>query len=591
MMRRHRLSTSLAAFALAVLACSAPPTRPDQRPKPTQATAHTISILGTNDLHGALERLPVLAGYVANLRAVREADGGSVLLLDGGDMFQGTLESNTAEGADVVRAYNQIGYTAVAVGNHEFDYGPSGPAATAKSADDDPRGALKARIAEAKFPFVVANILDQKTGQPLNWPNVQTSTIVETAGFIVGIIGASTESTPYTTMPANFVGLQMVKPAQAIVAEASALRARGAQLVIVTAHIGSNCKDFADPNNLGSCEQKAELFDVLRELPHGTIDVFIGGHTHAGVAHRINGIAVIESFSSGRAFGRVDLRIGPSGRVTAVEIHKPRSLCEGEGTGNPMPVAECKPGDYEGKPVVADPAVQKIVDEAVARAGKLRDEKLGVTLTAVVKRSYGSESAEGNLFTDLMRAARPDAQIAVTNGGGLRADLPAGELTYGQLFEAMPFDNRFALVEVTGEQLRAMVTGNLQKGGGILSWSGLKAVARCKDGKLDIAITVGKKPLSDRAKYKVVTSDFLASGGDGLIGKLKLPETAIKPSDAIIRDAIADVLRKRKGTIDPSKLVSPSTRRLDFDGSRPVGCGATSPTSAPTAASKEEAPE
>src|SRR5882672_5107829 len=79
-----------------------------------------------NDLHGALDRLPMFAGFVANARAARAADGGSVLLLDAGDLFQGTLESNLAEGADVVKAYNQLGYAATAVGNHEFDYGPKG---------------------------------------------------------------------------------------------------------------------------------------------------------------------------------------------------------------------------------------------------------------------------------------------------------------------------------------------------------------------------------------------------------------------------------------------------------------------------------
>src|SRR5437868_5448743 len=104
---------------LAVLvACSAPPRRapaphPPPQPKPG---AVTLTILGTNDLHGALERLPVFAGFVANVRAARAAEGGGVLLVDAGDMFQGTLESNLAEGADVVRAYNRMGYAASAVG-------------------------------------------------------------------------------------------------------------------------------------------------------------------------------------------------------------------------------------------------------------------------------------------------------------------------------------------------------------------------------------------------------------------------------------------------------------------------------------------
>ncbi|HEU4729594.1 MAG TPA: hypothetical protein VFT22_16965, partial [Kofleriaceae bacterium] len=170
-------------------------------PRPTSAVASTptarapvtLSIIGTNDLHGALERLPVFAGFVANLRAARAADGG-VLLLDGGDMFQGTLESNLTEGADVVRAYNYLGYAAAAVGNHEFDYGPVGPAVTAASAADDPRGALKARASEARFPFVVSNIVDAASQQRIDWPNMPASTMVEVAGIKVGIVGATTES-------------------------------------------------------------------------------------------------------------------------------------------------------------------------------------------------------------------------------------------------------------------------------------------------------------------------------------------------------------------------------------------------------------
>ncbi|HZJ63437.1 MAG TPA: bifunctional UDP-sugar hydrolase/5'-nucleotidase, partial [Kofleriaceae bacterium] len=536
------------------------------------------SIVGTNDLHGALERLPVLAGYVANLRAARAADGGGVVLLDGGDLFQGTLESNVAEGVDVVRAYNQIGYAASAVGNHEFDYGPEGPR-TVAGAGEDPRGALKARVREAKFPFVTSNIVEQATGKPLAWPNLMTSTLIEVAGVKVGIIGASTEQTPRTTMPANFVGLAMTPPAPAIAEQARELRARGAQVIVATMHIGSGCKNFDNADDASSCNHSDELFKLLAGLPRGAVDVIVAGHTHAGIAHRLEGIAVIESYSSGRAFGRVDLQIGADGRIAAAHIARPHRLCEGEKEGNAVPIASCAPGEYEGKPVVADPAVQHIVDEALARAGERRREKLGITIAQTIRRAHAAESAEGNLFCDLMLAARPDAQVSVTNGGGLRADLPAGELTYGQLFEAIPFDNRFALIELRGKDLRQLVTSNLQRSGGILSWGGLTAKARCSAGKLDVQIRVAGKPLDDTASYKLATSDFLASGGDGMIARLKLSERAIQVTDTIIRDAFTDVLRSWKGTpkaaLDPAQLFSPAARRLDYEGNRPLECGSS----------------
>jgi len=563
-----------------LVACSHPATPPGEtHPAPPRAARPvTLSIVGTNDLHGALERLPVLAGYVANLRAARAADGGGVVLVDGGDLFQGTLESNVTEGVDVVRAYNQIGYTASALGNHEFDYGPEGPR-TVAGAGEDPRGALKARVREAKFPFVASNIVEQATGKPLAWPNLMTSTLIEVAGVKVGIIGASTEQTPRTTMPANFAGLAVTPPAAAIAEQAKELRARGAQVIVATMHIGSGCKNFDNPDDASSCNHSDELFKLLAGLPRGAVDVIVAGHTHAGIAHRLEGVAVIESYSSGRAFGRVDLQIGADGRVAAAHIARPHRLCEGEKDGSAAPMASCAPGEYEGKPVIADPAVQHIVDEALARAGERRREKLGITIAQTIRRAHAAESAEGNLFCDLMLAARPDAQVSVTNGGGLRADLPAGELTYGQLFEAIPFDNRFALIELSGKDLRQLVTSNLQRSGGILSWGGLTAKARCSAGKLDVQIRVAGKPLDDTASYKLATSDFLASGGDGMIARLKLSERAIHVTDMIIRDAFSDVLRSWKGTpkaaLDPAQLFSPATRRLDYEGNRPLECGSS----------------
>ena len=577
-------------IALLAIGCSQPPNAGTGAPRPApqmQQGARTLTIMGTNDLHGAVERLPLLAGYVANVREARAADGGGLVLLDGGDMFQGTLESNLAEGEHVIRAYNEIGYTAAAVGNHEFDFGPVGPEATPKTIEDDARGALKARAAEAKFPLLIANVSDEKSGVRIKWPNMPPSVLTDIAGVQVGVIGVATEATPFTTMPANFAGLVMKPPVvDAIVGESKELRAKGAQLIVVAAHIGTRCKELGQPNDHSSCDKNEELYKIIDALPKRTVDVIVAGHTHAAIAHRINDIAVIQSYSSGRAFGRVDLRLAADGHVTSVKIHQPRMLCEGEGDGNPMPVADCKPGDYEGKPVVPSPAVQKIVDDAVEQAKGRRHEKLGVTLTATVTKSYGEESAEGNWFTDLMLAAEPSAQVAVTNGGGLRADIPAGELTYGGLYEAMPFDNRFALVELKGAHLRKLVSTNLQRGGAILSWGGLTAKARCKGSELDLVIKVRGKALDDNATYKLVTSDFLASGGDGLIGRLKLPDGAVTPSDVVIRDALAEQLKKKKGTLDPATLHSPTVKRMDYEGTRPVSCGSREPKK-----STEESPE
>lgn len=559
-------------FAVVAIACShAAPAHDDH---PVDHRPRTLTIIGTNDLHGALDRLPLFAGFVANVRAERAADGGGVLLLDGGDLFQGTLESNLGEGTDVVRAYNALHYDAAAVGNHEFDYGPVGPAITAKPGED-PRGALKARIAEAKFAFLAANLIDDATGALPAWPNLAASKLIDVAGIKVGIVGASTKDTPTTTMPANFKGIAIKPTAIAIADEARALRSKGADLVVVVAHIGSNCKDTKHADAVATCDHKAELWKLIGELPKGAVDVIVGGHTHAAVAHVIDGVATIESYSSGRAFGRVDLQIAEH-KVVKVEVHPPEVMCPLDANRDPIPVADCHPGPYAGKPVVADPAIQKIVDDALVRAGPHRTEKLGVTLTATVTRAYGTESVEGDLLTELMLEAQPDGQLALTNGGGLRQDLPAGELTYGQLFAALPFDNKFAIVDIEGKQIRKLLTTNLRHGAGIFSWAGLTATATCTDGKLAVDIRVGGKPLDDGAHYKLVTSDFLSSGGDGALGRLQLAPSAIRVTEVIIREAIADLLRARKGTIDPAHYLG-ANRRLVYPGKRPVKCNGAPP--------------
>ncbi|MEZ4404838.1 MAG: 5'-nucleotidase C-terminal domain-containing protein [Kofleriaceae bacterium] len=571
----------IAALAVALTLTGCPrqaPTTEHRPPPQVRAGSITLTIVGTNDLHGALDRLPILAGYLANLRAAREADGGQMLLVDAGDMFQGTLGSNLGEGAAVVAAYNALGYDAAAIGNHEFDFGPPGPAVTVQRPGDDARGALRARAREAHFPFLMANVLEVETGKRPAWDNILGSFMVEKGPVVIGVVGVTTEATPFTTMPANFLGLAMVKPAIAIAAEAQALRDRGAQVVVVTAHVGSKCTDLHDPADLSSCDQEEELFTVARALPPGLVDVIVAGHTHAAMAHRIGEIAVVESYASGRAFGRVDLRINPRGVVTAKSIFQPQDLCPDAG-GEPVAPAACHAGDYEGRPVVPSPEIAAILAPALRTAAEVEQRPLGVTLTTALPRAYGEESPEGNWFADLMRAAMPGADVAMTNGGGLRADLPAGPLTYGALYEAMPFDNRFTAVKLTGAHLRKMVSNNLQSGSGIFSWSGLQVTATCTGGLLQVFLKDDHgKPITDDRTLTLATSDFLASGGDGVIGRLKLPEGAVVGSDVIIREAIATELLRRGGTVASDDLFNPDSPRQRYPGPRPVRCGAsTSP--------------
>jgi 5'-nucleotidase len=572
--RNRRMRASyMSAICLAALSLVAPSTRAADggAGAPGRAPLVTISIVGTNDLHGHIEALPRLGGYIANLRRARARDGGGVVLLDAGDMFQGTLESNTTEGAAVVRAYNVLKYDAAAIGNHEFDFGPVGPATAPGGPADDPRGALKARAAEAHFPFLAANLIDTATGAPPAWRNFGATRLLDVAGVKVGIIGIANPWTASITLPANFAGLRALPDAPAVVTAARTLRRDGAAAVIVVAHVGGTCARFTAPDDLASCASDSDIFQLARALPAGTVDAIVAGHTHAGIAHRVAGIPIIEAYDKGYGFGRIDLWVRSRAlpAVVGAKIFPPQAI--------PRSGAAFS-GSYEGAPLTPDPTVAAAIAPALAAARARREAPLGVTVARPIAPSYDAESALGNLFTDLMRAARPKADVALTTGGSIRAQLPAGALTYGQLYEAIPFDDRFVTMAITGADLAALVARNLERAGGIVSLSGVRASAACAAGA--VAVTLARpdgKPVGPGERLTIVTSEFLATGGGGFFPEeLRRRAAATTDDGPPIRDAMVDVLRARKTKtpLDPTNppLHDPAHPRLAYPGRRPVHC-------------------
>src|SRR5690606_20295984 len=188
--------------------------------------------------------------------------------------------SNLSEGAVVVDAFEALGYTAGVIGNHEFDFGPVDAPGARQRLDEDPRGAIKARAAQARYPMLAANLVDEKTGKRVDWPNVHASVLVEAAGVKVGIVGIMTIDALRATLRVNVQGLRTIPLAEAVIAEAEKLRGAGAELVIVGAHAGGSCTEFDDPRDLSSCDTNDEIFQLARAMPRGLVDVIVAGHTH-----------------------------------------------------------------------------------------------------------------------------------------------------------------------------------------------------------------------------------------------------------------------------------------------------------------------
>ena len=226
-------------------------------------------------MHGQLHAQDWRAGlvgisaHVEAVRAARREDGGHVLLIDAGDMWQGTLESNLSEGASVVAAFNAMGYDAVAIGNHEFDFGPVGPDPIPTSGEGNKRGALKQRARESEFPLLAANLVYSASAEPVDWDNVFPSTMIEAGTLKVGVVGVMTTRALRATIAANVDDLQVTPIAPAIEKEALALREAGANLIVVTAHAGGRCEKFDDPYDLSSCSESAEIFRVARAVTGG----------------------------------------------------------------------------------------------------------------------------------------------------------------------------------------------------------------------------------------------------------------------------------------------------------------------------------
>ncbi|MDH3350676.1 MAG: 5'-nucleotidase C-terminal domain-containing protein [Gammaproteobacteria bacterium] len=555
-------------------------------PTPTAPEPDTvvISVVGTNDVHGELIPQPFRGGittfsaYIAALRDARANDG-AVLLVDAGDMWQGTLESNLSEGAAVVGAYNALGYAAAAIGNHEFDFGPAGPKSIPEAERDEPQGALRQRASEADFPLLAANLIDTSTDEMVIWDNVQALTMVRRAGIDIGIIGVLTERLLETTIVANTAGIDVAPIADSVTARARFLRKAGAALVVVVAHAGGRCEIFDDPLDLSSCDLSGEIMRVANEIPQGLVDHIVAGHVHQGIAHEVNGIAITASYSNSRAFSRVDFTLDrTTRRVVDRRIFPPQANCRKVPDKN----GHCSFEDdstraratYEGRDLVPMPEVVAVAENAAAVAAKFQAEPIGVYLETPMTLHDRPESALGNLMTDAVLESSA-ADISIHNVyGGIRAELPEGELTYGSLFRMFPFDNRIAIVELSGAELRKLIANQAHNTGRYAGFSGMRVFIDCSDAQMSVRMVRSNgSEISDTESLKVVANDFLLLGGDGIFTPVIPPRGFDIPyGTPLVRDVLVEWFKTRGGRMHADEFHNPASQRWNLPEPMPGAC-------------------
>ena len=439
-----------------------------------------LRVLATADLHGQLEARVwdwsqgrAVGGVAAMkpwLDSLARACNCTTVRLDAGDEMQGTALSNATYGRGTVDAMNAMGFDAAAIGNHEFDW----------SVDT-----LRQRMSEAKYRFLSANITNAGGTARPDWATPWT--LVTKYGTRVAVIGLTTTETPTATAPRNVQGLAFGNGAQAIKRYLPEARA-AADYVIVVAHVGAVC----DSGTGGAC--RGEILDVARQLDSGSVDLIVAGHSHQRVNTVVNGIPIVEAQSSGRSIGVVDfVRVGNRREVRiqlvtpyADQVRPDAALTEALGR--------------------QQQAVRNITERTVGR------------LKFPLKRE-GNEYGLGRLIAEAQRSAGR-ADVAIMNNGGIRADLPAGPITWGHVYQVQPFQNRLQRLTVKGsvleEALEHCVGGSDHMPdchiAGVEVWyEGRKAAGK----RVNRVRFANGQSIDKNRTYTLVVSDFMSTGGSG----------------------------------------------------------------------------
>ena len=475
-----------------------------------------LTILHTNDFHARIDDYDVgggacttpanciggyarLATMVAGIRAATD----NVLLVDAGDQFQGTLYYNLFKSEVVATMMNALGYEAMTVGNHEFDDGPAELGALAAATD---------------FPIVSTNL--DVSAEPTLAGLLEPYTIVEREGQKIGILGVTTTELPDISSPGPNVAV--ANPVTSVQATVDALAAQGVDKIVLLSHLGYDV-------------------DLTLAAAVNGVDVIVGAHSHtflydpatpqtfttpslaltpAGPYPTVvqspaaQPVLVVAAFEWGKFLGRLDVSFDGFGVVSAYD-------------GNPI---------YVNNTVAKDPAIEALIAPYREDVNDLMTLKIGeLTVNAPLsvdgKRICRlGECLLGNLVTDAMlwqvnTVAGGNYQIAVTNGGGLRAALAAGDVTYGGVMNVLPFGNTIATMELKGEDLLAALEHSARlypsENGGFLQTSGLRYSfdpTRAAGTRI-FSATVWNgatwEALKPNATYKIVTNNFTRNGGDG----------------------------------------------------------------------------
>ncbi|GAV13875.1 bifunctional UDP-sugar hydrolase/5'-nucleotidase [Paenibacillus sp. NAIST15-1] len=434
-------------------------------------TTH-ITLGHTNDTHGHMleDEKAKEMGYakLATLMKELRAENPNSMVLDAGDMIQGTIYVNLSKGETATKLANALGYDFMASGNHEYDFGYE---------------QLTKLTKMFKFPVLAANVFDAQ-GKNLLQPYVMK----EVGGKKFAILGLVTADTPIVTHPDNVKGLTFKDPIEVAKEWVPKLREE-ADHVIVLCHTGISYDR-----------------EMAKQVPG--IDIIVGGHTHTPVdqPELVNGTYIVQDWEYAKSLGRVDLYYHGKDLV-----HFSGGLIK---------------YDEATKP---DPEVAAIVESLKKETDSLLNEKIAtasVDLDGDRARVRKQETIMGNLVADAMLARTRtmpgfEADLAITNSGGIRTTIMKGDITKRNLYDVLPFPNTLAVVEAKGSDLTAALENGVSEieagSGRFPQVAGITFSFDIKKpkGSRVSDVKVGGKAVEADKTYRVAVNDFLIAGGDG----------------------------------------------------------------------------
>lgn len=437
-----------------------------------------ITILHTNDMHGRFQRTDNVIGLDV-VAAIKNQTDNSILV-DAGDTTHGLPFVTLSKGQDAVDLLNATGYEYMAPGNHDFNYGYERLLELFQNA--------KVKSGSTKLRPLAGNI--KKNGQSLFNPSAIKIMNVNGKEIKVGFFGMATEETSYKTHPDNVKGLDFEDPRITAKTEVKNLKDQGADVIIALGHIGVD----------ESSEPTSE--DIIKSVDG--IDVFVDGHSHTAFqkGKKVNNTMLVSTGEYLSNLGKVEIEFNEKNEVVNVDA----TLINKSQTVSITPDKEVE-------------AMMKKIEDEQKSALSVKVGKTETYLEGSREKVRFGETNLGNLITDAM-LNETGADVALTNGGGIRSSIDKGDITKGDIVNVLPFGNFIVTKKLTGAQIKEVLEFGVENYGvsfgGFPHVGGMKYVVDPEQpiGKRIVSITVNGKDIDMNKTYTVATNDFTAAGGD-----------------------------------------------------------------------------